>query len=513
MLKKQINKVSCKATCLLLILFIFSHSAYAESRQIVLGGKNGWSGLKYTGGVTTGTGRYGYDCMELATNSFVYDESTDLLINFEDAGNPIAFGAYDIVKNNLRISTDAIMEKSAGLSRNMGGLTVFGRPGSLFGTKGLLGSFSIEFWLCPSIAENGEIIINWESSKNVRGRLIYQLLNCLFDSGHLEWTVSNLFDNYRGAKGDGEIHLKGTSNLIPNKWSYHVLSFDSETGILEYIVNGITEDLIYITSTGTQDGESSLIILGEPSELQFCKEYTGKIDDVRILRRPYSPPDYQTSESAGKLGRLIYSTSGGRFESQPLKVSTGSILESINAVTNEPAQTDVCFFVRSGDNYYNWTDSYPEWKPVENGEKLTGVTGLYFQVACNLYPDGNGEITPSVTSIELNFTELPLPLPPFKIKAEPGNGCVYLSWNYSVDDTTGGYYIYYGSRPGEYLGRIAAEGESPVKVGNQTSFKLSGLENGKIYYFAVAAWSILDERIIGSLSQEVYARPLERLKK
>ncbi|MBR4180206.1 MAG: fibronectin type III domain-containing protein, partial [Treponema sp.] len=179
----------------------------------------------------------------------------------------------------------------------------------------------------------------------------------------------------------------------------------------------------------------------------------------------------------------------------------------------EPSQTEISFFVRSGDNYFNWTDSYPEWKPVESGKDISGVSGMYFQVACELYPDGNGTVSPSVTTLTLDFEELPLPLPPFTVKAQAGNGSVTLSWNYSVDETAGGYYIFYGNRPGEYLGRVAVEGPSPVNVGNTTSFTLTGLENGKIYYFAVASWSALDDRITGPLSKEVYARPLQRLGK
>ena len=88
-----------------------------------------------------------------------------------------------------------------------------------------------------------------------------------------------------------------------------------------------------------------------------------------------------------------------------------------------------------------------------------------------------------------------------------GDGQVTLSWSYSVDDSAGGYYIYYGNRPGEYLGRAAVQGASPVNVGNVTSATLTGLKNGVIYYFAVAAYSKLDERICGALSKEVYARP------
>ena len=137
---------------------------------------------------------------------------------------------------------------------------------------------------------------------------------------------------------------------------------------------------------------------------------------------------------------------------------------------------------------------------------------MYFQIACYIYPDGDGTITPTITQIKLDFEEMPLPLPPFTVKAEAGNGSVTLSWSYSVDDTAGGYYIYYGTRPGEYLGRFAVEGDSPINAGNTTTFKITGLENGKIYYFAIASWSSLDDRIIGPLSKEVYARPLSRLK-
>ena len=136
---------------------------------------------------------------------------------------------------------------------------------------------------------------------------------------------------------------------------------------------------------------------------------------------------------------------------------------------------------------------------------------MYFQLACDIFPDGDGSVSPTITQIVLDIEELPLPVPPYTVRAQAGNGSVTLTWNNSVDNTTGGYYIYYGTRPGEYLGRFALEGNSPINVGNRTSFTLTGLENGKIYYFAIASWSIMDDRVVGPLSKEVFARPLERL--
>ena len=116
--KNNIKRLSAAA-----VIFIFSAILLsAEKREILLGGRKGWADLKYQDSVTIGKGRYGYDCIELATNSFVFDETTDLLIDFEDPQNPISAGNYEIVSNHLKTSTQAIMEKNAGLSRNLGGV-------------------------------------------------------------------------------------------------------------------------------------------------------------------------------------------------------------------------------------------------------------------------------------------------------------------------------------------------------------------------------------------------------
>lgn len=498
---------------LLLVVAFLGGLGAANAKEVILGGKNGWSDFEKSKNITTGKGRFGYDCIQLASNSFENDEYTDLLIDFENPENPISDGSYSIRANNLKLSTETKMEKAAGLSRNIGGLSVFGQPGTFFGSEGLMGSFSIEFWLCPSLSENGEVIVNWESSKNVNNHLVYQMINATFNKGHLEWTLSNLFDSFSPAsKIYGDISLKGTSTIIPDNWSYHALSYDCETGCLEYLVNGITEDLIFVTSNGRENGEVALVYLGTPAELTFCEEYTGKIDDIRIVRRAYQTPDFQSAENAGKVGHTQFVPQGGSFVTKPIMVSTGSRLNTLVAEMSVPSQTAVCFYVRSGENYYGWTDNFPEWKPIESGDEITGVTGLYFQIAAELYPDGSGETSPTITQIKMDYTELAQPVPPFVVKAVAGNGSVTVSWNYSVDESAGGYYLYYGNRPGEYLGRVAVEGDSPINVGNTTSFTVTGLENGTIYYFAVAAWSVYDDRVVGKLSKEVFARPLARLK-
>jgi hypothetical protein len=86
--------------------------------------------------------------------------------------------------------------------------------------------------------------------------------------------------------------------------------------------------------------------------------------------------------------------------------------------------------------------------------------------------------------------------------AEGGDGSVALSWPASVDFDAAGYLVYYGERPGEYL----AAG-SPIDTGPARTITVTGLKNGKIYYFGVAAYDASGPAFPGALSGEVSARP------
>ena len=428
---------------------------------------------------------------------------TDTLFDFDVLPFSDRTGHYTVSKNALLLSGKSAMGKGAALARGTGGISVRGKAGSLFGTEGPAPSFYIEFWLLPSVAENGEVVFNWRSSRSIGRSVVYQMITASFYQNHLSWTFSNLFDGY----DKGDVTLSGITTLIPGTWAHHSIAFDEESGRIEYRVNGMLEAIAYVTSTGRASGSVYPAYFGVPADIELCRKFTGSIDDFRIQKGTYDDAMRQKSENASALGYTKYRVSGGRIETQPLLTSVGSSLNSVTAVTSEPEQTAVRLYVRSGDNIFGWTDSYPAWRPVQNGEAISDVNGLYFQIAADLYPDGNGSRTPSVTQIDIDYTVPPLPLPPFTVKAASGDGSVTLSWSHSVDESAGGYYVYYGTRPGEYLGRIAREGASPVDAGFMKSMTLTNLKNGTIYYFAVASYSKIDKRIVGTLSRETYARP------
>ncbi|MFW5747687.1 MAG: hypothetical protein ACOCX6_02700, partial [bacterium] len=70
-----------------------------------------------------------------------------------------------------------------------------------------------------------------------------------------------------------------------------------------------------------------------------------------------------------------------------------------------------------------------------------------------------------------------------------------------------GYLIFYGTRPGRYFGTDSDDGPSPVDAGMNTEFTLEGLENGKLYYFSVAAYDDATPPHRSGFSDEVSARP------
>jgi hypothetical protein len=100
------------------------------------------------------------------------------------------------------------------------------------------------------------------------------------------------------------------------------------------------------------------------------------------------------------------------------------------------------------------------------------------------------------------------PPPPSMVQAIARDGAVELLWKPSPDRDLAGYVVYYGSAPGTYFGTDALLGLSPIDVGLRTSIVIDGLQNGRVYYFSIAAYDKASPAHIGALSREVAARPL-----
>jgi hypothetical protein len=70
-----------------------------------------------------------------------------------------------------------------------------------------------------------------------------------------------------------------------------------------------------------------------------------------------------------------------------------------------------------------------------------------------------------------------------KTGTTPTTGNAVLTWQASTDSKVTGYKVYYGTSSGSYM-QTAGQG---ISAGNNTTYTVSGLPTGTLYYFAVTA--------------------------
>jgi hypothetical protein len=408
-------------------------------------------------------------------------------------------------------------------------------PEALFAPGRNLRDFSLEFWLYPLNMENGEQIINWSASRSrARGGYYFQHIRCSVVKNRLSWNFGDFFTG-PGEEETLNISLSGSGMVVPKTWSHHLIRFDADTGLLEYLVNGSAEAIGYATDSGAEGGEVYTPVIGLGGEFVLGKGYTGLMDEFRIHSRYAGGPGREFG-AEGSLGK--YPPGGGRIETRvfdlgpedganlQLEARGGRVKLGGNAILNDYAgktpfsfadDSAIQFFMRIGDNPYRWTGE--DWRAVETGAVLPPeFRGRYLQVAADLYPSADGETSPYLEELRILYQPGEAPRPPARISATARDGAVELSWREPMGDRPDGYMVYYGLNQGEYFGAGALQGPSPIDAGRRTSIRIEGLDNGTLYYFAVASYRIRPGSPrnsgpgrglrVGEFAREVTARPL-----
>jgi hypothetical protein len=400
-------------------------------------------------------------------------------------------------------------------------------PEALFYSGQHFKDFSIEFWLYPLNMENGEILLSWNATRLTRqGGKAFQRIQCIVARNRLNWSFLDFFSS----PDDGRqmaVSLSG-SPVLPRSWSHHLIRFDSRTGILEYLVDGRLEGVVYATTTGREGGEVYIPVAGEGGTLVLGSRFAGLMDEFRVYSRYCEMP---------LLSR--YPLTGGRIETRPLDLGernsqvlkvealggyfypAGRIPRAGGIMQNEYAGTSrlrfdnnsmIQFFIRAADTPYGWTEDESEWLPFEPGADFDGtILGRYVQLAAAFYPSGDGEAAPYLDELRVVYRRNDPPPPPSMIAAVARDGAVDLSWRTSPDTDLSGYLVYFGAASGEYFGESATLGASPINAGKRTSIRIDGLKNGALYYFVVAGYDRNDPADAGEFSREVIARPLRMI--
>jgi hypothetical protein len=492
----------------------------------------------------------------LSGNYFPLKESEpDCVLSF-DEGNSALFhdsaGHYSVtVSPNVealdrrfsRAGTGAALFGTDSLSKAGDPLVIKPQDsGALFASGSRIKDFTVEFWLYPLNLENGEQILSWTASKLVNGKYSVQRINCTASRNRLQWSFVNFFASSDNSSYKN-IEFSGGSFVVPKKWSHHLVRFDAVTGMIEYIVDGSSETIVYATSTGRESAEVFTPLTGNGGFFVVGGKFKGMMDEFKIHGVCAGCSSIQKYASVGGRAETTHIDLGG-INSAVVRVDVSGGRTSISGtrISNEFREngrfrfsddSEMSFFIRANEN--PWRLKEIKWTAFTPGSNIAEtVIGRYVQIAVDFYPSSDGETTPYLDEMRIVFQPNEPPLPPSNFTAVAVDGGVMLSWKQSPDSSTAGYLVYYSPVRGELFGADAALGLSPIDAGKVTSLMIDGLKNGTLYYFRVAAYDLTGDfgttgsrtsgsetfgsepfgsrsYNIGEFSREVTARPLASL--
>jgi hypothetical protein len=539
-----------KSAVFFIILACVTGGAFADEGVKVLGGNYGWGQGGRRSGIEERSGVKPHKVLALSSAQTNGAASLDLALSF-DEGKPALFrdsaGHYRVeaspdltaIAKPLARFGDGAVSFSAN-PRELLALSPISRE-ALLAPGRELRDFSIEFWLYPLHAQNGEQILKFTATRRTAGgQNIFQRIQCLVKDSRLHWDFIDFFSR-PGDSATLDLAMDSASPLSPRKWSHHLVRFDSRTGLLEYYMNGKPEAAVSASTTGREGGDICFPLIGNGGRLIFGERYTGLIDEARL---------YSAAHESADLGR--YPKKGGYFttgiidlgmgNSRILRVDAdaGRILadgsirtgfaakgrastRSSDPYTDGDGGSALRFYIRASESSYQWMAeeasvskqtarsvgdfSGEQWIPFVPGTDLpVDLRGRYAEIAVEAFPSGDGEQSPYLERLALHYITDEAPPPPALVQAAARDRAVELSWKASAASDVAGYFIYYGRASGEYLGTGAMLGPSPIDAGKRTSITLDGLENGVLYYFAVAAYDWAGHE--GDFSREIIARPL-----
>ncbi|MBN2509387.1 MAG: fibronectin type III domain-containing protein [Spirochaetales bacterium] len=484
---------------LLLLSSLCTVFLYSLEETIVLGKEDNWQGL-LLGNCVLVEGREGFLDIILADNEYTADGSTDLLLHFNSSDEITDLPHYTPVVNNGSITHKAAFAGSGSgvFQHQKETLVLEGSRHSLFYPGVAWKDFSIEFWMYPATLEEGETILLWQGSRIHEREITHQELRVHVQGQRLVWEFENMF--LPPDLSPFTVTVRGLTLLIPRRWAHHLLRFDSSTGLLEYTLNGEPEGIGYATRSGREDGTVYLPKLGEnpESNLTVGSYFTGLLDELRVSSRFVDRP------SLYKLG-----TQKGSFTTRAIDLGyTNTRVLAVEIDDNTPGDSDIFYYYRVSNNLLDLNLDRIPWVPFPSAGPFPGnVRGKYLQFYGELYPDGSQVHSPVLSNLAVTYEpDLP-PLPPSGIRGEGGSNSITISWDPVPDEDISGYLLYYGEKPGVYFGQDAMEGASPVDVGNTRDFTLTGMENGKLYYFTLVSYDNADPPHYSEFGAEISVRP------
>ena len=515
-----------RTTILFLSVALCASAAHAQLAELILGRADGWSDLTILQGTRLISGRWGDldlvldDALDVSVAT-----GTDLWFSFDPDKKP--FGHYrasaqtDSSGAPTVTGVEFVRGGSSGVFHGSNGVSLVPNSRSLLAPGALNDDFSLQFWLYPAAMQDGEELLGWSGSFASGSE---QHLFVTIQDRRVHWRLEGLF---RAA--DRSVPaiqtLAGLSPLVPRQWHHHLLRFDSRYGALEYLVDGTPHAITHVTSTGREGGTlgSPWVGSGRQAPLRIGNTFVGLMDDVQ----------FSTTVAESELSRYRGRVGWAATRVFDLGHANSSLI-AVNVVSdNSRSNAEIFYYYRIAE--LPFSSLLPAAGATEGPIPVQfdptqlladALRGRYLQLIFELLPSGasgslDGQRTdqsPHLQEVRIHYLPVAPPPPPRHVVAAAGDGTLHVTWQPAtgaLGSEIGGYRVFYGTRPGQYLtpapdatpGSVADQGISPIDVGDANELLLTGLSNGTVYYVAVAAHHAFNPPQLSPFSAEVAARP------
>ncbi|WP_024653573.1 fibronectin type III domain-containing protein [Borrelia persica] len=494
------------------LLCFYMPSVFSQELKLILDHKDGFKFIQESHNISFARDKRGVLGIYLDKYRGVLDyNNVDFRLEIEN-DNIVKDAAlnYLIDPSNVRISNSFHNISGNSLifysSRNMLKLKPVTKK-AFFYSGNVISDFTIQFWVYRSTSITGEVIVSWNGYKNIKGVWVDQAIRLESEGGTFVWNFNNVFLNDNGEPI--RVKLKSDDDFIPKEWHLHTVRYSQKDGLLEYLIDSKPQAIEYITAD-RREGFGYLLNIGNFIDFTLGQYFTGAIESFEIHK------------SFEEVHNAFFSRDKGYIITEPIELSKAySQILSIEFDTLKPKDTDIFYYYRLDNKIFYGIDKNGEvkknltgdWIPFNpnNGFPKFDVS-KYIQLKVEFYPNGNPLESPSLYSMVVTYIPEAAPFPPLITKAVPGSGEILIEWFPVISSNIGGYYIYIGVSPCNYHGNAGSILKSPIDVGNQTSFKITGLENGRLYYISVASYNLDKSVNEASFSKEISVRPMEFFK-
>ncbi|AAX16966.1 fibronectin type III domain-containing protein [Borrelia hermsii] len=429
--------------------------------------------------------------LEIEKDNIVKDAALNYFVDSSNA--KISNSFYNIAGNSLIFYSSRNTIKFKPLTKK-----------AFFYSGNVISDFTIQFWAYRSTSVTGEVIVSWNGYKNIKGVWLDQAIRLESEGGTFVWNFNNVFLNNNGEPI--KIKLKSDDDFIPKEWHLHTVRYRQKDGLLEYLIDSKPQAIEYVTAD-KREGFGYLLNIGNFIDFALGQYFTGAIENFEIHK------------SFEDVNSAFFSRDKGYIITEPIKLSKDySQILSIEFDSVKPKDTDIFYYYRldnkvfyetgkNGEIKKNLTGDWIHFDP-KNGFPKFDVS-KYIQIKVEFYPSGDPVESPVLYGMIVTYIPEAAPFPPLITKAVPGSGEILIEWFPVINSNIGGYYIYIGVSPGNYHGKAGSIFTSPIDVGNQTSFRITGLENGRLYYVSVASYNLDKSVNEASFSKEISVRPME----